>query len=220
MDRESLVIGEYEVTTVVSGGPWFSNCHVVRHLPSDEILVVDPGGDQDEILDAIAETGGTVAMVLLTHAHPDHVGATRAIQDTWDVPCALHRKEQDNLANVAELGLTMLNAAVAPPKQHSFFDEITLPTLGGQVVTILETPGHSPGSVCLLFDTFVLTGDTIYREGIGRTDFPGGNRAELGDSIDLILSSLDDGTVMLAGHGPRWTAGEARVWWRWANEIV
>lgn len=206
--------GSWTLSVVVTDPPWYENCYIVGHPASGKLAVVDPGGNADKIQGVVEETGGTVECILLTHGHPDHLGAVRALQEVWDVPCRAHRNEAELIGVIPQYAKARLGMTVEPPRSVDYFGDDDVLTLGGQIFRAIPTPGHTPGGVCFDFGPFTLTGDTLFNQGVGRTDLPGGNGALLMKSITGLLPQLADSSFLYSGHGPRWTAGEAKPWWK------
>jgi hydroxyacylglutathione hydrolase len=206
--------GDFSLTVVVTSPPWYENAYIVRHRPSGELVVVDPGGDAEIILAAIAAENGTPKVIWLTHGHPDHLGAARALEQALDLDTLAHADETPVIARSSELNKTFTGQGQdGPARVTTFTGEPTL-SLGGAEVRVIHTPGHTPGGVCFDFGGFCLTGDTLFRHGFGRTDLPGGNEEKLWHSIPRMLGLMAETTVLFSGHGPEWTAGEARRWWK------
>ena len=215
LHNQKDTVGAFDITTVVNSPPWYENCYIVRHRPTGRQIVIDPGGEADRIA-AVARTNGTVSEILLTHGHPDHLGGVHDLQSAFDVPCRAHQQEQpiiDGLANWA--GALMQKRLQGPKRLEYFTDQPTL-TYDDFDVRVLFTPGHTPGGVCYIFDGFAFTGDTLFSQGVGRTDLPGGNSHALAASIGRLLADLDPEMRLYSGHGPSWTVAEARPWWQWA----
>lgn len=211
--------GDFTLTVVVTSPPWYENAYIVRHRPSGEVVVVDPGGDGPRILAAVAaETGksdnGKVVAVWLTHGHPDHLGAARELETALDVDTIAHADELPVIARAADLARSFTGESAEGPARVKTYDGEPTLSLGGAPVRVVHTPGHTPGGVCYDFGGFALTGDTLFRQGVGRTDLPGGNEEKLWQSIPRFLGLMPDDAVLFAGHGPEWSAGDARRWWK------
>jgi len=206
--------GDFSLTVVVTSPPWYENAYIVRHRPTGELVAVDPGGDADTILAAIQAKKGIPKAIWLTHGHPDHLGAARALELALDVDTLAHADEAPVIARSSELNKSFTGQSQeGPGRVQSFTGEPTL-TLGGAPVRVIHTPGHTPGGVCFDFGGFCLTGDTLFRHGVGRTDLPGGSEEKLWSAIPRLLGMLPEETVLFSGHGPEWPAGEARRWWK------
>ena len=207
--------GDFAVTVVVTGPPWYENCYIVRHRPSGDLVVVDPGGDADRILAAVQAEGGTPREIWLTHGHPDHIGAVAALERTLAIPTRASADESPVIAVAGRLSRSFTGEGLddGPGALRPFEGEPVL-SLGGLPVKVIHTPGHTPGGVCYDFGPFTLTGDTLFRQGVGRTDLPGGDEDTLVASISRLLGLVADDTLLCAGHGPAWPAAEARRWWQ------
>jgi hydroxyacylglutathione hydrolase len=211
-EQPRQALGDYQIDTFVTGAPWKENCYLVRHLPSGEQAVLDPGDDAETIISAIAE-GGPLRFVLLTHAHHDHVGAVAAICHHFNLPCDLHQADVRLLRHAPMYALRFAGKKIDPPEVVRTFEAAPAFQLGGQAMTVLHTPGHTAGSVCYCLAGAAFTGDTLLHEGVGRTDLPGADANLLKASVTCLLAQLPPETLLLAGHGRPWTAAEARAWW-------
>lgn len=206
--------GDLSLSVVVTSPPWYENSYIVRHRPSGDLVVVDPGGDAPRILEAIDREPGTVKGIWLTHGHPDHLGAARALEKALGVSTIAHAEEASVIARSSDLNRDFTGEGQEGPAQLSYFIGEPILALGDADVRVIATPGHTPGGVCFDFGSFVLTGDTLFRHGVGRTDLPGGNEATLWASIARLLGMVSDTAVLYSGHGPEWTGAEAKRWWK------
>lgn len=205
--------GDYRLSVMVTAPPWYENCYVVQHTPSGEMVVIDPGSDPERILSAIETLGGSVREILLTHGHPDHLGAVRPLQDKLGVACRVHGNEAPLLADIVHYARTRLGLDIEAPLSIEAFADDTAFELGGVPFQMIPTPGHTQGGVVYHFGSFAMTGDTLFNHGVGRTDLPGGNGPQLVASISRLLDGLPNNCQLYCGHGPSWTVAEARPWW-------
>ncbi len=206
-------VGEFAITTVVVAPPWYENCYVVQHLPTGRQLVIDPGGDAGLVLPVIKDNGGSLAGILLTHGHPDHLGAVHDLQVATGVGCRAHQDERPIIDGAANWAGALMQRRIKGPDSVEYFEGEPVLSFEGFEVRVLFTPGHTPGGVCYIFEGFVFTGDTLFNQGVGRTDLPGGDGQALSASINRLLKELDPVARLYSGHGPSWTVAEARPWW-------
>lgn len=174
----------------------------------DALLIIDPAGESHKILDKIKSMNKPLKAVLLTHAHFDHIAALDDVLNVYPVPVYMHQNEHDFLTNPAkngsqkfqELGLPIITSQAKP----QFIDEGDI-QLHGFDISVLYTPGHSPGSLSYVFKDFAVVGDTLFNNGIGRTDLYQGDLETLIDSIKDKLFELDETMPIYPGHGPSTT---------------
>jgi hydroxyacylglutathione hydrolase len=201
------------------------NCYVLAPRPGSDAIVVDPGQRAMAPLRRVLDEHRlTPAAVLLTHGHIDHIWSAQKVADTYGCPAYIHPEDRPMLTDpikgfgqglLAGLGSTVLGALFREPRQVIELgrDGETL-KLGDMAVTVDHTPGHTRGSVVFRLPAddaqVALTGDTLFRSSVGRTDLPGGSGRDLLGSILTKLLVLEDDTVVLPGHGPKSTIGTER----------
>ena len=183
-----------------------------------EGVVIDPGGDPERILSAVAESGLTVRYVLNTHCHFDHMAANADIVAATGALLALHPAEKPLLRAHGGADWFGVPARESPPPDVDLEPGQTL-EVGTLRLQVLGTPGHSPGGVTfyLADEGVAFDGDTLFALGVGRTDLPGGDWDTLMHSIRHVILALPDDTVLYPGHGPRTTVGrekQANPWVR------
>lgn len=188
-----------------------TNCYLVYCEETLQCAVVDPGAEPERIFLEIAEAELKPVVIINTHGHVDHIGANRDMKDHFGVPLYIHAADSPMLGKIQQLELSLfLGAKDSPPADHLMSDGEEI-KIGNSVLRVLHTPGHSPGSVSLLGDGFLLSGDTLFLEGVGRTDLPGGSQKQLEQSLREKVMTLPDETVILPGHGPLTSVGQERV---------
>ena len=196
-----------------------TNCYVVGCERALEAIVIDPGGDAETILGAVRKHGLSVGTIVLTHFHFDHVMATTAVQVGTGASLAIHEKGAVLLSDPPDLFKLF-----APAMPRDLVADVTLRggdtlQVGDVSVSILHTPGHSPDGISLWLsdERSVFCGDLLFREGIGRTDFPGSSFDALVQSVHKQLYVLSDGVTVYPGHGPPTTIGHEKRHNRWVG---
>lgn len=188
-------------------GPLGCNCSLLWDPETGRGLVVDPGGEGPKIRRRVEALGFKVTALLHTHAHFDHVGATKELQELWQCPAHLHGEDGFLIEALAQQTGMFGMPEIPQP------DMVALQAGDRHLdLTTLHTPGHTPGSCCFhgAFDKgqVLLAGDTLFRGGVGRTDLWGGSWDLLEQSIRRELYTLGDATLVIPGHGPATVLGE------------
>lgn len=188
-----------------------ANCHIVRNEGSDKCMLIDPGDDAETLIKALKKLVLTPEVIFLTHAHFDHMLGAAHIQKAFGCKIAVSEKDSaclyDKSVNIAPPGLdtnflaTRADELVFPGAWHA----------AGMEFTVIETPGHTLGGLCLLNEEnrILFSGDTLFAEGFGRTDLPGGSWSELLVSLRKLLQ-LDADIVVYSGHGHSADIGQIR----------
>ncbi|MCK4620628.1 MAG: MBL fold metallo-hydrolase [Desulfuromonadales bacterium] len=193
-------------------GPLQVNCYIVGCDITHQAVVIDPGGDVEQILGVLKKHDLALPMVINTHGHFDHVGGNRQLIEATGAELLLHQADSSllELANehAAIYGLT---SETSPAPQRLLVGGERL-QLGELQIDVLHTPGHTPGGICLRIADQVIVGDTLFAGSIGRTDLPGGDHQQLIDSIREQLLPLPDETVVHPGHGPATTIGQEKLY--------
>jgi hydroxyacylglutathione hydrolase len=193
-------------------GPLQCNCTLLGDEEAREAIVVDPGDEISRIYQRITDLGLKLKQILVTHAHIDHVGGALKLKHLTGAPILLNENDLPLLkmmeAQAAWLGVP--TPEVAAP--DASLDDGMSVGLDRYPASVLHTPGHTQGSVCLHFEPLkmVLAGDTLFAGSIGRTDLPGGNPRQILDSIESRLLVLPEETRVIPGHGPATTIGAER----------
>jgi glyoxylase-like metal-dependent hydrolase (beta-lactamase superfamily II) len=192
--------------------PLGCNCSIIGDPLTGLAMVVDPGGASERILRDLRDLGLTVVTILHTHAHFDHFLASGEMKRATGAKLSLHPDDQE-LWNMLEVQCRTFGVPYAPVPSPDYWlqDEEKL-LVGGVEAVALHTPGHTPGSMCFHFasESLLLSGDTLFRGGIGRTDLWGGDFASIERSICERLYTLSDDTRVITGHGPETQIGFER----------
>ena len=171
-------------------GAYQTNCYIIHDEASKTCCVIDPGYDADLVLSKLDSLGLTLEAILLTHGHFDHVGAVKEL--AAETGCAVYLHPED---------LTMPPMMTAGPLYYTnTYAEGTRLSLAGLDIAVLHTPGHTPGSVCLLVENTIFSGDTLFQGSCGRTDLPGGDWATITKSLHR-LAALEGNFWVYPGHG-------------------
>lgn len=176
-------------------------CYIVACEKTKKCAIVDPGGDEEKILSEVDILGFSVEYIIATHGHPDHVCGNKKLQEATGAKIIMHSAdveffEQDDVKQY----FSMLGLEPSPPTDISVNEDDEI-TIGEVCLKVIHTPGHTPGGMCLYNSPDLITGDTLFVGGLGRTDFPGGSHQELLDSIRNKLLVLPEDTIVWPGHG-------------------
>lgn len=193
-------------TTCLTVGPIACNCYLVMDEASGEGVVIDPGGDAERIIETCRAESLAPRFIINTHGHADHTGANAALKREYPAAdlCigagdgALLQQGMENLSGLLGIG-------AASPEPDLLLREGDEVRFGACSLAVIETPGHTPGGICLVAEReqpmVVFCGDLVFRAGVGRTDLPGGDMAALRRSILERIFTLPDDTILLPGHG-------------------
>jgi glyoxylase-like metal-dependent hydrolase (beta-lactamase superfamily II) len=198
------------IITSLPTGPLEVNCYLVGCEKTGKAAVIDPGGNVNSILELLRQHDLTLAMVINTHGHFDHIGANRSLLEKTGCELLIHQDDAPLLQRAAEhAALFGLSTSRSPEPTRLLKDGDTI-ELGDLTFKVIHTPGHSPGGICLHVDDCLFVGDTLFCGSIGRTDLPGGNHQQLINNIKNKLLGLADETKVYPGHGPATTIGHEK----------
>jgi hydroxyacylglutathione hydrolase len=199
-EPSALVVDRYEL------GPIGTNCYVVRaSRGAGEAVVVDPGGDAADLRLELARLGASVAAILITHGHWDHLGGVADLAEGTGAPVYMAEDERAMLENLPELVPQGVIARPYTPDRFLQGDE-TLELAGIEFETV-RVPGHSPAHLAYHADGCLFSGDVLFQNSVGRTDLPGADWETLVESIRLLSERFPPETVVYSGHGPPTTLG-------------
>ena len=190
-------------------GPLATNCYILWDEQTMEAAVIDPGAAGQKIADDLAQNGLTLRMILLTHAHYDHIGGLKVLHERTGAPVYVSKADSTDPAEMTHGRLIFTNT-------YEDGDELTL---GHIRIRVIATPGHTPGSVCLLAGDVLFSGDTLFAGSCGRTDFQGGDRAAMMASMKK-LGRLPGNLRVLPGHMEETTLDEERRYNPWMREAL
>ncbi len=190
-------------------GPLASNCYIVGSKATKEGMIIDPADESDRILKSVKELGLEIKLIVLTHGHPDHVGALNEVKEATGAEVAIHTDEAETLKQQS-LGFLFGLVYPTPPPPDRLLNDGDSIDIGDLHFSVLHTPGHTPGGICLLGHGVLFSGDTLFNYGIGRYDLPGGDYRQLMDSLQTKLMALPDDTTVYPGHGADTTIGAER----------
>jgi hydroxyacylglutathione hydrolase len=193
-------------------GPLQCNCSVIGDETAREAMVIDPGDDVADVLALIRKHNLQVKQIVITHAHIDHVGGAMKLRAATGAPILLN---QNDYALLQMLDMQAAWVGMAAPGKVEIDQGLSTGDTvkaGAHTASVLHTPGHTEGSICLYFpaEKKLIAGDTLFAGSIGRTDLPGGSFDKIMHSLRGTVLALPDDTVVVPGHGPLTTIGEER----------
>jgi hydroxyacylglutathione hydrolase len=202
-----------EIATFVTGR-WHENAYVVTDRNSGEAALIDPGDDAERIIRYLDQARVVPKLILITHAHFDHVGAAEALSSWAGISCAVHSSDVALLKRAPLYALSFEGRrSFTVPRQVAPFEDGATFAFGKVSVQVQRLPGHTSGSVCLRCGPALFSGDTLLNKKRGRTDLPGGDPEALERSIAALMEGLDDVGGIFPGHGHRFSPDDARAWW-------
>jgi len=191
-------------------GPIMANCYIVGCEETKVAAVIDPGDEADRILIILAEAGLTVQTIINTHGHFDHVSANQRMKEVTGAELLIHALDAPMLSQLSATAASWgMSSEDSPPPDRTIAHGDVV-QVGNIDLTVIHTPGHTPGGISLHSNKAVFVGDTLFAGSIGRTDFPGGDFGVLKTSIQEKLFSLDDDVTVYPGHMGLTTIGQEK----------
>ena len=181
-----------------------TNCYVIY---SDAVnFLIDPGSDSEKIIKHLNERNKDLDFIINTHCHFDHIGAADIISEYFRIPVYIHEKEENLLKDPYKNMSYFFNSNTILLKTYNIIQGKTVKDFLSKKIDIINTPGHTPGSIIIKYEDYLFTGDLLFRGSVGRTDLPGGNAAQMKKSLNYI-KNLDENLVVFPGHGADTTIG-------------
>jgi glyoxylase-like metal-dependent hydrolase (beta-lactamase superfamily II) len=190
-------------------GPLQANCFIIGDNTTGRGAVIDPGDEPDLIMEVIKDNRLKIDYIICTHGHFDHVGAVSDIKNETGAKIIIHKDETEIYKAARDMAAFWGHDVGSLPEPDILVKDEDNISIGTLSFTVLHTPGHSPGGICLYGEGIVLTGDTLFAGSVGRTDFYGGDMSKLKESFNKLMS-LPEETRVLPGHGPHSTIGEEK----------
>ena len=205
-------VNDIMIHEILPVGPLQCNCSIIGDEQTHEAMVIDPGANISAVMQIVQEHQLTVKQIVITHAHLDHIGGAMQLRKLTGAPILLN---QNDSALLKMLDVQAAWLGMQTPGKVEIDSSLTTGDklkVGSLEAHVLHTPGHTQGSICLLFapEKTLIAGDTLFAGSIGRTDLPGGNPHQIIRSIHELLLPLADDTRVITGHGPETTIGEER----------
>ncbi len=201
MIQKDLTVGLLEV-----------NCYILGDEESKEAVVIDPGGDEEKILEALKRAELNLKYIIDTHGHFDHVDANQPLKEATGAKIAIHEADAQMLSQPSEEAMFFTGYRLHLSQADLLLKEDDLLSFGPYRLKVLHTPGHTPGGISLVLEGHpaVYVGDLLFAGSIGRTDFPGGSFDNLIQAVRTKIFSLGDQYSVYPGHGPVTTVGQER----------
>jgi glyoxylase-like metal-dependent hydrolase (beta-lactamase superfamily II) len=188
------------------------NCYILGDEETGEAVVIDPGGDEEEILEALQKARLDLKYIIDTHGHFDHVDANQPLKEATGAKIAIHEADAQMLGQPSAEAMFFTGNRVRPSRADLLLKEDDLLDFGPYRLKVLHTPGHTPGGISLVLEgqPCVYVGDLLFAGSIGRTDFPGGSFDNLIQAVRTKIFPLGDQYAVYPGHGPATTVGHER----------
>jgi len=194
-------------------GKLFTNCYIVACPETKEAIIIDPGfekiSEAEKIFQFIEENSLKLKFIVNTHGHPDHICGNGVVKRKFQTPILIHEKDAFMLGRLGKVVAKFIGFNYSSPSADALLKDGEFVRFGKTTLKVMHTPGHSPGSISLIGESEVFTGDTLFAGSIGRTDIPQGSVSDMKKSLRK-LANLPDNFRVYPGHGPTTTIGEEK----------
>jgi hydroxyacylglutathione hydrolase len=201
------------ITRMFTVGKLFTNCYIVACPETKEAIIIDPGfesvSEAEKIFKFIEENALKLKIIVNTHGHPDHVCGNGIVKGKFQTPILIHEKDAFMLGRLGKMIAKFFGFTSSSPSADALLKDGDHVKFGKITLKVMHTPGHSPGSISLIGEKEVFTGDTLFAGSIGRTDLPQSSESDMKESLKK-LAKLPDDFKVYPGHGPTTTIGKEK----------
>jgi len=195
----------------IPAGIYAANCYIIYSEVTRDAIVVDPGGDVDDILSSIRENGLKIKYIVLTHGHADHIGGVKELKKVLSVPVMIHEDDREILVDGNKNLSTIMAMGTVEIEPDILLKDGDIIEFGDEKAQVIHTPGHTRGGICIKIGDSMITGDTLFTGSIGRTDLLGGDYDSIINSIKDKIMIYSDDIKVFPGHGAPSTIGRERT---------